>query len=93
MSVVQPDPEERVDQETGEVTNPNKDNGKAVQDAAAKPAKGKAAGPTYAELSDSIQKATSAETAALALDLARDLPADQKADLSRLWSEKWEAKA
>lgn len=90
VSVVQPDPEERTDPETGEVTNPAKDNGKAVQDAATKPAKGKSTGPTFAELADSIQKATSAETAALALDLGRDLPADQKSDLARLWSEKWE---
>jgi recombination protein RecT len=81
------------DPETGEVKGPlTQDNGRPVQDAAAKPTKG-AKGPTFASLADDIQKASSAETAALALDLGRDLPEDQKADLARLWSEKWDAKA
>jgi hypothetical protein len=73
---------EVVNAETGEVAAP-----------APAPRKGKSTGPTFASLADDIQKATSAETAALALDLGRDLPADQKTDLARLWSEKWEAKA
>jgi hypothetical protein len=72
---------EVVNAETGEVASP-----------APAPRKGKS-GPTFASLADDIQKATSAETAALALDLGRDLPADQKTDLARLWSDKWEAKA
>lgn len=89
VSVVQPDPEERVDQSTGEITSPAKDNGQAVQDAAAKPAKGKATGPTYAELHDQLKKATSAETAALVLDTGRDLPDDQRKDLAAYFAERF----
>lgn len=76
------------DPETGEVAAPA-----AAPAAAASPAP--AAAPavvkkTYAQLADEIQKATSADTAALTLDEARDhLPADQLTELGALYRTKW----
>lgn len=47
------------------------------------------AGPTYAVLADQIQKATSRETAELALDSARHLAPDQIGDLERIVDERF----
>ncbi len=45
---------------------------------------------SYAQLADAIQKATSADTAALILDEAREyLPEDQLADLAGVYRAKW----
>lgn len=87
VSVIPDDPEAAaVDQETGEITKPAERNAQATD------AKVKPKGPTFAELHEAISKATSAESAALALDLGRELPDDQKRDLAALWSDKWDKK-
>ncbi len=79
---------ESVDKETGEIT--------PARASAAAGAAGATAGPSaspksYAVLADEVQKATSADTAALVLDEARDyLPAEQLADLGSVYRTKWE---
>ncbi|WP_019652227.1 recombinase RecT [Variovorax atrisoli] len=60
--------QEGVDEDTGEI------KGASTQDS----------GPTYAQLADQINKATSRDTADLVLDTARHLPADQQKDLAAL---------
>lgn len=78
------------DPETGEVAAP------AAAPAASAPAPAAAAPvaapkKTYAQLADEIQKATSADTAALTLDEARDhLPPEQLTELGALYRTKWE---
>lgn len=46
-------------------------------------------GPTYAQLADQINKATSRDTADLVLDTARHLPSDQQKDLEKLLNDRF----
>lgn len=51
-----------------------------------------AAAPTYAQLADEINGATSEDTALLVLDEARDvLPADQHSELAAVFKARWQA--
>lgn len=48
-----------------------------------------AAGTTYAQFADRLNKTTDAEIGSLVLDEAQDLPADQQADLAKMYERKF----
>lgn len=79
VRVVEPDPEARVDQETGEIVSPN--------DAKPEPARKASDALTFAQIAEAIKGAKSKGEAAAALASGAHLPDDQRMDLAGLFND------